>query len=180
MPDRCFSGDNNEFLRWVQQDMCGKALYHLVRTVRRKYLDACYLVGCSSDFSSEIQNMNQFDHSILQRDHDMIAAWYRYRYADRVTQFRLPFSEQARHPMAALRGEYMEDWWRFWWEETDRISGDGHVVRAILKAIVYQDLAKGIAAEGLVWASFVDRYDATEWVTWLRQRKPKALVLPKW
>jgi len=35
MLDYCFHGDNNQFLKWVQDDMRGKTLYHLVSTVRR-------------------------------------------------------------------------------------------------------------------------------------------------
>lgn len=124
MLNYCFHGDNNEFLRWVQDDMCGKTLYHLVSTVRGKYLDACHFVGHSSDFSSEVQKIETFDYGALQRSHDTIAAWYRHKYADKVTQLRLPFSKQVRNPIAALREEYKADWWRFWWQEIDEISSD--------------------------------------------------------
>ena len=176
MLDYCFHGDNNQFLKWVQDDMRGKTLYHLVSTVRRKYLDACYLVGYSSDFSSEVQKIETFDYSLLKRGHDTMAAWYRYKYADRVTQLRLPFSEQVRNPLVALRKEYEVGWWRFWWQEIDEISSDGQMTRAILKAIVYRNSARGYAAEDLIWVSLVDRYNATEWLLWLRHEIPRCVL----
>ena len=164
-----FEGDNNQFLSLIQHDLYGESLSHLVRTARHKYLHACYLINYSSDFSLAVRNLTTFDHRVLQATHDVIAAWYRYKYADRAAQLSLPLSDPSVSPIEALRETYRMQWREFWHEETDILANEGPFIRAILRAVVYQNSERGYQAEDLLWHLLIERYDASEWYIF---RKP--------
>ncbi len=161
-----FEGDNNEFLQGIQHDLYGESLYHLVRTARYEYLDACYLINYSSDFSVGVRNITAFDHRVLQATHDMIAAWYRYKYADREAQLSLPLSEPSASPVEALAETYGAQWREFWRQETDTLTSEEPFIRAILRAMVYLNSERGYQAENLLWHLLIERYDASEWHLW--------------
>jgi|LSQX01.2.fsa_nt_gb hypothetical protein len=166
----CFEGDDNEFLWQIQCNLYGESSYHLVSTARHKYLDACHLINYSSNFSISVRNIKTFDHRVLQATHDIIAAWYRYKYADRVAQLSLPLSEPSTSPTETIEETYRKQWRKFWQKETENLTNEGPFIRAILQAVVYQNLEKGYQAEELLWNLLIERYDAIEWYKPLKHK----------
>ena len=87
-----FKGDDNDTLKSVQHDLYWGLLPSLLEHALQKYREASEILGVRAELAGKITAISSFDHRVLQAAHDIIAAYYRFKYPDKEGQLILPFS----------------------------------------------------------------------------------------
>ena len=147
----CFPGDSNDKLKWIQHELYGLSLKHLVNFAELRYLSAVRLVGVETELAKRLRSKDSFDHRVLQDAHDKIAAHYRYKH-DSGGQMPLPMDG------LSYEGRLKRDWLMFSLDEAKRLAGIDHIARAILTSVAYQNTPKGYQAEDDLMAALKEEY----------------------
>lgn len=157
-----FFNDMNITLQNVQHDLYWILLPKLYMTMRDCYMRAVRYVNVTTDLSETIAKRDSaFDHRVLQEPHDIMAARYRYDFPDKVGQLLFPFAlPDCTHLNAEdlLKEYYRRSWSSHWYGEVKRLSEEPVIVRAILKAVLYQNKDEGYEAEDLLNELLYDLY----------------------
>ncbi len=78
----CFDGDNNKTLMQMQHEIYGEMIAYMFGSARRRYQEAAMLLDVKTDLSESLIDQYSVDHRTLQRTHDLIAAYYRFKHDD--------------------------------------------------------------------------------------------------
>lgn len=81
-----FPGDDNDVVMNLQHDCYGHSLWLIVNQCKYRYLEAVRLLSLSNDFIKTVRELESFDHRTLQYTHDILAAIFRERNAERLQQ----------------------------------------------------------------------------------------------
>lgn len=158
-----FKGDNNDTLKRVQHSLYWALLPLLLKYAKQNYMEAANILGVRTKLTDKITDISSFDHRVLQEAHDIIAAYYRYKYPDKEGQLVFPCvcsdSDGKVSLEKALSELYEKEWCEFWYKETKELTRDGAIIRAILMSVVYQNTEKGYDAEELLNSLLKERYD---------------------
>jgi len=160
-----FKGDDNDTLMWVQHDLYWGLLSSLLEHAMQKYREASVILGVRAELAGKLTDISSFDHQILQATHDIIAAYYRFKYQDKEGQLILPFShpdDGGNGPVETLKKLYAREWCEFWYLEIKELTRDGEIVRSLLTSVAYQNTDKGYDAEELLCNILKDRYRLEE------------------
>jgi len=79
-----FLGDDNVVVQRIQEDCCGDRLCDLWRGARDRYLAAERTLGIDTELGKAARTARSFDHRTLQCLHDLVAASFRCRHAERL------------------------------------------------------------------------------------------------
>jgi hypothetical protein len=151
-----FPGDNNEVLKFVQADYYGDALRHLFAACKKRYQASAIFVGVRTALFERLGPINLFDHHALQRVHDRIAAYYRYRFDKRG---QMPF--EARN-LEQWKQQLLQQWIWFIQEEAARLAKDDLIARAILVAVAFDNTEAGLEAQRELDSLLGERYPLSE------------------
>ncbi len=182
-----FAGDNNEILKYVQRELYWSLLPHLYAEIKSRYLWSIRYVGVETDLSKIIYDTYKFDHRILQRPYEKIAAYYRYEHQDHDGQLVLPFTMPDLPKLStgvALKEHYRREWCSFWYEEVISIAKEDIIARAVLTAIAYENTDDGYEAEELILELLNDRYgkswdtDVLNYRNIKREARKKNMLIP--
>ena len=147
-----FPGDINETLKLVQHGCYWEKVGLLFYAARNRYVSACRFIGFETVVFKRIIKINGFDHRVLQRAHDKIAAYYRFAYDDggQMTLFSLEQPIQTYFPdseKASYKAKLLTGWSQFYHEEVKKLADDNAIAHAILNAVLYQNSPEGYEAE---------------------------------
>jgi hypothetical protein len=143
-----FFGDDNRFLKDIQNDSYPFLVHELFDAARKRYFDACALVGVETELAKVVLPIARFSRPFLRRAYSRIAAFYRFAFVAG-PQLPLPFdklSYDIRQRMA---------WEEFYRREIKRLATDNHFTVAILLGAGYWNSSQGKAGE----ANLVDMLD---------------------
>ncbi len=160
-----FKGDNNHTLKWVQHDLYWGLLPSLLEHAMQKYREASEILGVRAELASKITDISPFNHRVLQATHDIIAAYYRFKYPDKEGQLILPFSfpdDGGKDPVETLKKLYAREWCEFWYREIKELTRNGEIVRSLLTSVAYQNTNRGYDAEDLLCKLLEDLYSLEE------------------
>lgn len=144
---------------WVmdlQHDVYSTILPHLVDIAHRKMIKAEELLNVSMESSTVLKTMEGFDHRTLQHTHDMIAASFRFKRADRLHP-ELPFSNEDE------KTRVLKLWREYFMEEVDRLTEFPAFTRAIIAAVAFGGTSKGVQAENFLYSFVQMEYPFDEW-----------------
>ena len=175
---------------WRQHNVYDQALGIIANTCQEYIRLAHSLIGDSSNGWGSI---NRFDHRILQRSHDILAAVWRFRYENEVRQMELPGFSACQHyacPWRMKGGEMdLDKLWGGWkcpvpgcnWlkveEEPDFIGHwltwlqeevlswkySPHLIRLVMKILTNQNKPVGYQAEDALRCGLIDHYSGVPW-----------------
>ncbi len=158
-----FEGDNNEVLIAEQTKLYPALIASLVFGARKKFIDACWFVGYRSDFLEQLIAKNTFEAAFYFPAYNVIATWYRCKYADRVPQLHLPYPEEnvpkEISKNKSLEMAYATEWSDFWHKEIEILTDDGKITQALVKALVFEGDPAGSKALKLLVLLLEDRYN---------------------
>lgn len=146
-----FAGDENKTLKDLQHAMYGELLWWLFIAPRDRYLSASRLLRMETDLSKQLHAMTGFDHRTLQSAHDIIAAYFRFRWPDSA---QLLLDEQE----DAYRVRLGDTWRDFFREEVTALTADDEFTRAICTATAFGNKEAGLAAEAWLEQFLKERY----------------------
>jgi len=154
-----FRDDTNITLQRVQHDLYWTVVGFIYFFAKERYLRASKLLGVETELTKKITEINTFDHRVLQKAHDRVAAHYRFKHDDggQIPLFLNDLSYE----------EYLkEKWLDFYYKSIRDLIEDDSITLAILAAIAYENTESGYAAEDhlqtlLTWkyGDLEDRYE---------------------
>lgn len=148
---KCFPGDENRILKWIQHDHYGQMIGHLFVFAKTRYFRALQFVSVDTELAKKLRGKDSFDHRVLQEAHDIIAANFRFRF-DPGGQMILPFEDMSYK-------EYLKNSWiKFSIEEGEQLAKDDITARMILTAVGYENTEIGYQAEKELEQNLIDRY----------------------
>ena len=170
-----FPGDDDRLLMEVQHELYGELVGWLFAAGRDRYLTAIRLVGTETELGQRVKDRRFFDHRVLQRHHDLLAAHFRYRHPETI---QLCLSET---PLE--HRQHLEDLWRRWLGSEVKILVErDHVTRAITTAVGYENEEIGLAAERhlarLLWTHYGPIPGCTGW--FMPHERAAAPWCPHW
>lgn len=174
-----FMGDYNGVLTNVQRGTYWTLLPYLYRYSKDIYLRAVHYTNVETDLSRKIRDVEIFDDQILHSAYYKIAAYYRYRYPDKLGQLVLPFVAPDLDNLSLeeiLDKIYEREWCSYWYEEVKSLAEEPIIVRTILTAIASEVYEDSIDAEDMLMELLHDRYGKS-WdnrVHLLRESKKKS------
>lgn len=157
-----FKGDNNETLMRVQHDIYSYMVYFLYKYSANRYLQDIKLAFVSPDFVPIIRNKKSFDHRVLQHQHDLIAANYRYFLASREEYSPFPSDFD-------LKGFYKEVWKKYYLKEVDLLAEIDEISEQIVTAVAFENTDRGYAAEEKLTLLLLQRYVGLPQEIWRRK-----------
>ena len=143
-----FFSDDNRFLKNIQNNSYPFLVHELFDAARKRYFDACALVGVETELAKVVLPIARFSRPFLRRAYSQVAGFYRFAFVAG-PQLPLPFerlSYDIRQRMA---------WEEFYRREVKRLAADNRFTIAILRAAGYWSSSRGKAAE----ANLVDMLD---------------------
>lgn len=135
-----FFGDDNRFLKSLQDDSFPFLVYELFAAARRRYLDACTLTGVETELAGLVREIGRFARPFLHRAYRRIAAFYRFAHAG-APQLPLPFEalpDETRQRLA---------WEDFFRREARTLVESDAVAVALLRSVALAGKPAGRAAE---------------------------------
>jgi hypothetical protein len=142
-----FFGDSNRLLKAVQRHTYTSLVYALFRSARRRYLDACDLLGVETDFSVRLEETVIPAMPYLGRVYRKVAAFYRSALDPGVRYER--DSGQSAEQLRA-------DWEAFFCCEAAWMAGRDDAARAVLESAASPERA--VDAEELLLGELRRRY----------------------
>jgi hypothetical protein len=142
-----FPGDDDERLFHMQNECYSEAIWLIVNTARKRYLDAETVLRQFASMSIQVRQVNSIDHRTVQAMHDLIAAWYRFK--------------RRSERLFSLGSNLNEDWLAFFLRsESTALSWMPGFVTGVLDACVYANTEVGYAGESRALNVLRGRYDA--------------------
>jgi hypothetical protein len=149
-----FSGDTNRALQKVQHDLYPFVVGLLFDRPRKRYLRSAQLLGVHTFFAQKVAPITRFDHRVLQRAHDIVAADYRFFWDDG-GQVPLPLARRERYEDLLERR-----WKEFYTQEVTNLTEDDSIVVAVLTAVAFQNKDTGYDAEDRLQELLEARYSS--------------------
>lgn len=146
----CFPEDNLTVARY-QHDVYMLAVRIIVDLATEIYLDHSNKVGLNDEFSDFLGRQMSFDHRPFQYFHDLIAAYYRYRYC---RQYVLPL-EGLVSPQS--KQEWQDHWLIFLKSEMVKLLENGFAFDLASLALLYHT-EYGYIIEERLMLKLADRY----------------------
>jgi hypothetical protein len=131
-----FIGDANRLLKEVQRDAYSSLAYELFDSTKRRYLDACDLLGVETELAERLADIVIPDLPFLPRVHRKIAGWYRYAYDRESADLDIEERRLA--------------WEGFFRSEVHAVTSDEELARAVLEAAAYAGVRASAAEERVV------------------------------
>lgn len=143
-----FKGDYFDILKWVQHDCYNQSVMKIFHMAKKRFVRAQRIVGIETDLYNLIKEKTSFDHRLLQPFHDVIAAFYRYK---RPSLSKISISDYKKYDYKQILAK---EWNGFLQKELNRIFNEEKtLIRAIVKAVAFQNTQKGYNAEDYIWNS---------------------------
>lgn len=152
-----FRDDTNKWVMDIQYDAYWDILPHLVDIAQRKIIKAEELLNVSIESSAILKTMKGFDHRALQHTHDMIAASFRFKCADRLDP-ELPLFHDDDQKTRVLKL-----WREYFMAEVDRLTEFPAFTRAVIAAVAFVGTPKGVQADNFLFSFVQMEYPFDEW-----------------
>lgn len=149
-----FDGDNDELMMETQLTSYGESLAHIFNSCRRRFIQANDLLEADSEFVRCLASIESLDHRVLQDIHDVIAAYYRFRFCSS----QLSLLDQDRSCE-----DYLICWTRWVAHETERLSSFNEFARSIAFAVAFANSGIGYLAQRESVRFLVAEYRMIEW-----------------
>lgn len=120
-----FPGDADERLFRMQNGCYSEAVGIIVRNAITTYLFAESVLRCEGSMSTEVRELESFDHRSVQGVHDLIAAWYRF--------------QRRTERLFVLEGNLQGEWLSFLGQEVMSLSREPDFVTGVLDACIRTD-----------------------------------------
>ena len=147
-----FPGDENQFLKRLQNNHDGQMIVHLVEIAKIRYLRAIQFVGVDTELAKKIRGKYRFERQVIIEAYDIIAANFRFRF-DPGGQMILPFKDTSYE-------EYLENSWiKFFYEEAKELADDDITAKMILTAVGYENTEIGLQAKKNLEIILQERYE---------------------
>jgi hypothetical protein len=131
---------------------------------KQRYIDAVFLLGVKSTLAKKAKGIFSFDHRILQVHHDIIAAWFRFKF-DSSGQLLL-------FPDGGVYEKHLSIHWRNFFVNLIRSWTDTSNAFVIncLKAVCYSNTARGYWAENELLSEIGMLCSVDDWINsdWLK------------
>jgi len=125
-----FPEDNMTVAKY-QHDVYGPAVGIIVGLATETYLEHSKRVGLNDEISDFLERFDYFDHRPFQFFHDLIAAYYRYRYC---RQYALPFEG---YISPQNEQEWQDHWLNFLKSEMIELLANGFEFDLASLALLY-------------------------------------------
>jgi hypothetical protein len=146
-----FDGDENDTLKWVQHDEYGKMLWSLFDALASRYLLDIRYTWISPDFVPILRKIKNYDHRVLQVAHDLIAAYYRFTFCNRVDNVIIPEGFD-------IKDYYLAAWRAYYIQEVNLLSQLEEIAESLVTAVAYQNTDRGYQAEDNLRVLLLKRY----------------------
>ena len=143
-------------LMQMQHEIYGEMIAYMFGSARRRYQEAAMLLDVKTDLSESLIDQYSVDHRTLQRAHDLIAAYYRFKHDD---GGQLQLNENAEAYRLRLRNSSRE----FFQAEVDHLLQYAEFTRAIVTAGICHDQKRSNRATDRLCLFLEDRYSEMEW-----------------
>lgn len=150
-----FLGDTDESLKSTQELIRFDLIRHLALRAKERYLEAVDFLNVEDEMADWLREAYSINTKSLE--------WV---YADIAAAYRFHQSGQSQMELGQNPVEYGEkvksDWETYFQEETEKLTEDGRITRAILESCWFQGTTRGEQAESRLDGLLPSRYYGLE------------------
>ena len=161
-----FPGDFNDALKFGQNEVYGNSISLLYLRCKADFIDRNESKVIDFDLLQRVSQIEHFDHRVLQRGHDLIAAFYRFNF-DYNKKIPLDLEKVTRRELR----RYKDLWMMFFNVEANGLAADPKIRIAVLTAVAYANKLEGRNAEKSLFRLLKKRYGEFTAFGWLRSYK---------
>lgn len=151
-----FNGDDDDFLKEIQSEHYHEAIRIIFEECKREYLHAERIVGVRTRLGESVQNLEQFDHRLLQGIHDVCAALFRF---DNPNSAQLSFQQNHDEtPEVALSRNLRWKWMDAVWDFAKKQSRNADFCRNLVESVVDENFQLASNLHQILEARAKDRF----------------------